>query len=358
MGKRLILHIGGGKCGSSAIQDYLAANHAKMMQNGVLTPDQTLGTKGPFKSEQIFFFENLDLTHNATEVLREKFANLLGFMNKKGQHTLIVSAENLSQLSFVPAVLARVVLSIFDDVRVVFYVRRQDDYMISAWQQWGLKTYRDIITYIDEEARPMADWAALLAPWEAAFGPDRLIVRPFQRNRMVDGDVVEDFLSVLNLPHKGCIPLSKLSNRSFDEHLGDMAHRIRDVFDGPHDNRMYDVMVRVLGDPIFKTQSGSHLLTLSDRLKILEQYATGNEEIKERYLPELGDEPLFKPPTAKDVITLDDIDKLRGENEVLLRMFYVLTAKFEKLTRKPPRHSLKYLIKTRLGLIPRDEHDI
>lgn len=354
MDKRLILHIGGSKCGSSAIQDYLALNHAQMIKHGVLTPDVSMGMDGPFKAQQIDFFEDMAARDDASAPIAQKLEALAAHMDEKGLSTLIVSAENLSARGALAPDLARAAAS-FGSVEVIFYIRRQDDYLISAWQQWGLKTHPDIDSYLNGEGRLLADWLTLLAPWEDSFGQSRITLRPFRRDMLVDGDIVADFLSLFDLSDEGCLPLTKLSNRSFDEHLGDMTHRIRDVFESPHDNRFFDTMVWMFGNSVFKTRSSSHLMSLEDRREFLDRFQVGNEALKQRYLPHMGEAPLFEPPDENDVITLDDIEKLKGENEVLLRMLYTLAKRVEIVERGPPRHSLKYLAKRALGRIPSDK---
>lgn len=331
MGKRLVLHIGGSKCGSSAIQNYLAKNHTQMMQNGVFSPDQELDTKGPYKSQQIFYFQNLKTQDNAQGILEQKFRQICRFMDRHEQQTLIVSAENLSLIPTLPEILKRAAGDLFESIQVIFYIRRQDDYLISAWQQWGLKTYPDIGTYIEQVGLMMSDWNELLGAWERAFGQSRLIVRPFRRDLLKDGDVVADFLDVLKLPHDGCQPLGGLANRSFDESLADMAHRVSDVFDGPHDNRFYEVMIRTIGEASFKSKVGSHLMTLTERQDILAGFHEGNEAIKHRYLPELGDMPLFNPPTERDVASPNDHERLAAENALLSRAVFQLAQRIEAL---------------------------
>ena len=333
MTKRIIFHIGGSKCGSSAVQDYLRNNHRVMMdENKVLTPGQKMDMESPLRSEQIFYFQEVKLKENRREILTEDFSALAEFMDEKDLTLLIVSAENLSLIPDLPPDLAAAATAAgFDQAQVSCYIRRQDDFAISAWQQWGLKTHDDMAGYVEEISSSFADWNRLLLPWEDAFGLENTKVRPFRRDMLKDGDVVADFLDVMNVPHEGCAPLKGLANRSFSEHLGDLAHRARDVFDGPHDNRFYDLMIPAIGEAVFKDRSGSYLMTLQERLDFLDRFAEGNEALKARHLPELGAQPLFNPPTEKDVVALSETDKLRAENALLIRAVFRLSDRIEKL---------------------------
>jgi len=57
--QKLIIHIGAGKCGSSAIQAYLGANAAALRAQGVLIPGLDLTTNARVYGQQINFFVNL-----------------------------------------------------------------------------------------------------------------------------------------------------------------------------------------------------------------------------------------------------------------------------------------------------------
>ncbi|MEP2391090.1 MAG: hypothetical protein ABJH85_05205 [Paracoccaceae bacterium] len=306
------------------------------MKNGVLSPDVKLELEGPFKAQQIDFFQELKTQDDAADVLKQKFVRLSKAMDENAQHTLIISAENLSLIRNLPAVLAKESKSFFDEVGIIFYIRRQDDYLISAWQQWGLKTQPDFATYVKVSGLRMGDWCTLARPWEDAFGQKQMIVRPFRRDHLAGGDVVEDFLSVLNLSSDGCKPLGGLANRSFDEHLGDLAHRCQEVFDGPHDNKFYDVMIRTIGEASFKSRAGSHLLSLQERLDLLAEFEEGNEVLKQRYVPDLGDVPLFELPIDRDVVKSSAEEKLAAENALLTRAVYHLAQRVEALEKKKP----------------------
>ena len=328
---RLILHIGSAKSGSSAIQWFLRDNHKGMLGNGVLTPDKALDMVGPMEAEQIFFFEQMNTADNAEQKITQRLTSLRQYMLKQRLHTLIVSAENLLERG--PRLadpLARAAV-MFDDVRIICYVRRQDDFLISAWQQWFLKEFASLHAFLTVTAGVYADWNSWLRPWEDAFGTERITVRPFQRDRLTNGDVVTDFLKVMDVPHANTASLSGLSNRSFDEHLGDLAHRIRDEFDSIHDNRFYDTMLRTIGEQAYKSQRGSHLLTVDERIALVSRYAEGNEALKHRYLPEWGDAPLFEPPSVRDVIKLNPVENLAAENALLTRAVYRLSIRLQVL---------------------------
>ena len=315
--KRLILHIGGAKCGSSAIQAYLAKNRHALFRNKVLVPSTKLDMEGDFTGDQIWFFQNIRRNEDRENVLMRRFGGLKRYMDRFGSDTLVVSAENISNNLHYAAEFARV-LSEFE-THVVFYVRRQDDYLISAWQQWDLKQFPSLEVYIDQKIGKYPDWNERTLPWAEAFGDDRVSVRVFRRDKLVNQNVVDDFIATTGLDVTDCVALEGLSNPSFNEHLGDMLHRIQDVFKSPHDNEPYGTLARLIGPMAFKPDSRSHLFSLEERLRILDAFADSNAALKARFLPELGDAPLFEMPTEDNVREMSEIEKLRAEQDLLLR---------------------------------------
>lgn len=320
---RLILHIGGAKCGSSAIQSYLRNGHEALARDQrVLIPGQKLTLDSEMKGEQIFFFEYVRKHEDGVGIVNRRLRRLHHHMRDKGLDTLIVSAENLIN----PGGFEKFFVSARDlfEVEVVLYIRRQDQYFISAWQQWHLKTFDTVQDYIAKRLGHDANWNRFLAPWEALFGREAISVRRFQRDHLIGQDIVTDFVDTAGLP--GLLPDFKtnLANRSFSEHLGEIANRVRDVFDGPHDNGFYDVMVRLIGESAYKAGSGSMVLTLDERQQILDAYEADNRKLKERYFSDLGDEPLFDAPKASEEVRLSEEEKRKAEIDLLARGLYNL----------------------------------
>ncbi|MCF6303759.1 MAG: hypothetical protein L3J33_00105 [Rhodobacteraceae bacterium] len=322
--KKIIIHIGAAKCGSSAIQNFIALNRNELAKKGVLVPSQKLDMEEPFSGEQIWFFENIRTQENRIAKLKQRFALLEKHMDAHNLHTLILSAENISNTGHLASDLEEAVTGF--DPMVVFYVRRQDDYLLSSWQQWHLKGVESIERLLADAPDIMFNWYAQARPWADAFGDARFKGRAFRRDKLVNGDVVDDFMSIigLNLDGLQMLPEDGQANRSFNEHLGDMAHRIQDIFDDQHDNLFFLKMAQLIGEPVYKTGSASHLMSLEDRMKIYHRFDESNASFKTRFLPEYGDGPLFDPPADKNVRELSEVEKLRGEIDLLTRAVYKL----------------------------------
>lgn len=76
---KLIIHIGGAKCGSSAIQRYLKINANVLRRSGVIVLGNNFDLKPPISGCQVPFFENL-ISQN--ENVRNTVLNRLKMINE------------------------------------------------------------------------------------------------------------------------------------------------------------------------------------------------------------------------------------------------------------------------------------
>ena len=325
---RVVLHIGASKCGSSAIQAYLALNRDALADRGVIVPDTDLSLGGDVTGEQIWFIEN-SLRENGGRAISAAAQDLVSEAGRRGCETLVLSAENICNTPD----LATLFAGAFEgcDVTVVFYVRRQDDFLISSWQQWNLKRFDSLEAFLHQRVGRDARWLAMISPWADAFGDAAIRVRPFARDRLFNRDVIDDFFHILNLSQDGLQPLRQKANPSFDDSLARLAHRARDVFDGPHDNRFYDTMAGLLGKSALKKGSASSLLDLDTRRDIYAAYADENAALVSRFLSDL-DDPLFPPPAPSDVIEQSESERLSEELAMLTRAVYALATRLDRAT--------------------------
>jgi hypothetical protein len=78
------------------------------------------------------------------------------------------------------------------------YIREQVEYMASMYQQ-AVKGGNVSASLEDHIARFKIDYEKFLLTWERVFGRENLIVRPYDKTKMIKGDVVADFLQVIGI---------------------------------------------------------------------------------------------------------------------------------------------------------------
>ncbi|NNE79001.1 MAG: hypothetical protein HKN18_01905 [Silicimonas sp.] len=326
----IVLHIGGAKCGSSAIQAYLRQNADALAKRGIAVPGKTLDFTSEVTGEQIWAFEDAATGGMDGGALASRLGDLLNNSDQSDHRKIVLSAENLCNHPSLANTLRRACGNRAS--QIVFYVRRQDDFLISSWQQWHLKLFDTVDAFLADRVGRVGCWYSMIAPWADAFGDDRISVRPFTRDRLKDRDVVADFFDVISVDQDGLSPLVRAANPSFDEALARLAHRVNDVFKDQHDNRFYDVMVRLLGKEALKQGSASSLLSLETRHRIMARYEDENEALKSRFMPEFGDAPLFPAPKPTEVLEVSEAQKMSDDIAMLTRCVYALAKKAERQT--------------------------
>jgi hypothetical protein len=85
-------------------------------------------------------------------------------------------------------------------LRLVVYLRRQDDHMVSRYQQgvkigWVMRLHE----WAQEDMSHLYDYHARIRCWERLLEPDEFVVRRFEPDRFVDGSLFQDFLDAVGV---------------------------------------------------------------------------------------------------------------------------------------------------------------
>jgi hypothetical protein len=211
MKRHLILHIGLSKTGSSSIQRVLAEQRPAMQALGVYYPrspgwaNHALLPAALVNDPRILWGFHPDRWEGMTpaarvERFRMEWAEEMGALPDWAERC-VISAEQIGGLLRQPDEvqrLADMLAKYFATVKVVVYLRRQDQHIASAYSQW----LRSGI--LSEPGMPSGgperfgeyDYGPMLDRYAKAFGDTAMCPRIFSRKTLVGGDVVEDFFEV------------------------------------------------------------------------------------------------------------------------------------------------------------------
>lgn len=214
----IYLHIGSYKTGTTSLQRYFHTNSEKLLCNNVLYPQSIINIKMEAQHEFSAWADNFNndfsvvslfnVTTSEEKIQFDKdvfayYSHLLKDSYDKNQ-SLLLSTEYIFDLSIES--LARIKHFFKKDPRelkIILYLRRVDLLMISAYYHHILtgvhKTDRPVFNKYD----PLLKFKEKLLVVSEIFGKENIIIRPFDKTRFVNGNLIDDFLSILEIDNSG-----------------------------------------------------------------------------------------------------------------------------------------------------------
>lgn len=210
--RRLSLHIGSHKTGTTTLQETFQANEARLLNRGIsfaqVKPWPNLHTFMDFVTPGQIVpdgFKVVDPTRLADFLAAFPGDNIFG------------SSENFSFFFHQQPIddLARALHKQFDQVTIIAYLRRQDRHAVSHHQEGArpdrpheAQIWGHALTPLPDphpHQRLYLDYDRRIKLWENAFGSENLIVRVFDRGLLQDGDIVSDLLYVMGFRPGGLV---------------------------------------------------------------------------------------------------------------------------------------------------------
>lgn len=319
MALTLYLHIGYPKCGSTTIQEALYENRKALRAMGYGVCGRTLDLLGP-RSKLWFpvgyFKTHLDAARegNAPD-MEPEFKALHARAVAAGLHSVIVSAENLSAEQ-APSLLASA--KKYFDCRIVFYFRRQDDWLTSSWAQWQFKGGEGLMAFIRRRLS-MPDrllFRPVLESYLEHFSKDAFHVRLLASKHLAGGDLCSDFWGAVGIDD-GAMKRVTSRNVSFSTQLAGVLKESPYLFENAHDNELTGFI-----DEQHKGRRGAKkdALPLDVRKEILSFFHEENRWLEDMFFrgDGLGDWLTLKSgkPEQLELQRLDEAS-LRGLSEIL-----------------------------------------
>lgn len=319
MHKKLVLHIGANKTGSSAIQRFLAINSPVLREEGVVVPDSNFQAAEKTQGQHVFGFQKL---LQSPQEGREHLENSIEAVNTAYPEasTILLSAENLTADPAAPSLFENLVNEY--DTRIVLYIRRQDEYILSSWQQWNSKISTDFWAWILSVSGVLGDWRAYLQNWETVIQRENISVRVYERSKLEDEDVISDFYNILGVsrPFDTLAYPKDVVNPSFSDAIMDLVKGNELIFQNVHDNDFYNFVIKMTGEKYTKSSRQSPI-TFAQRQAILGKYKEQNDWVKKNYFPEARGQ-LFTPPRESEYEYVSSENLEHQKLEFLTTMLY------------------------------------
>lgn len=306
-------------------------NREALAAQGVSVPSNDLLCGSCVTGSQAAFFDTLVRDRQAREL--PNFGDLLDAQADEHEaSTLVLSAENLCN----PMGFEKVFATVRDrfDVRIVMYVRRQDDFLESAWQQWEVKRGGSLLAWMIHCIGIHGNWLEILTPWADTFGDDHTVARVYDRRRLAGGDVFTDFCAVLGVDASPLQPAGEV-NVGLNPLLSRLVEGRDYLFDGPHDGEFYDALRHLAKRLVEKNGAVAPLFNPKEAEAIMVRYNASNERFRQRFLPqEKG--PLFPVRRETPARSEAGLDMASFERELLQLQIFNLHKQVKALSDRLP----------------------
>jgi hypothetical protein len=284
--KKLFLHIGLGKTGTSALQSFFAQNHERLSSQGIWYP-QT-GREGLEAHHRIATAARpgggtgFDTTISWAAYIEQLRAELA----QRTEPTVLLSSEVFS--GRMTWRLLHDLKQLFSEIQVVAYLRRQDILIASNYNQW-VKTENLRLGLDDLRMLPF-DFEAMLEPWKKLLAghPGGVLVRPYERSRLWCGSIVDDFMyEVLGLEidesyHR---PLGHGGNLRLSLRALEYKRRVNTICPREIAARFVEPLVEYSRHALEdQPEAEAEILTPGQRREILAAFAQSNASVARRYL--------------------------------------------------------------------------
>ncbi len=199
-----ILHLGSEKTGTSSIQKFFGARRDEILADGFWYPRSFAHPAANVHlrlSRAAIDATLMDGSPAVAEFQEEyRVASEAGFkaaiFSSEFFHSEMRDAESVARL--------REFLSrYFDRFKLVYYARRQDQ-MLASMHSTAVKgawtSNPDAMSVYESKGRYYFDHLAVCDLWSGQFGRDNLVCRVYEREKLLKGDVVDDFSAVVGIP--------------------------------------------------------------------------------------------------------------------------------------------------------------
>jgi len=281
----LILHLGYGKCGSTYIQNYLKKYKAEYSRQGIINFDAE--DEGPGNVWTNFFTLSIDQGDTEPSEMVRRLGQLE--LDNPQAKKIIISDENFIHLTRgCPGRKAHeLIKEYYDDIKIIYYVRRQDDFLSSAYQEWGHRDGSTIYEYVARSEMMCVDQSAfyhLVQNIIALYGKNRIYIRPVDVNCLRNGSLIDDFCSAAGISLFN--DLSDIeANQGLNLALCDALSRVSAVFDGVHDGSVRKLLETTIRSKELLYSKENRLFNSMFANQIMDSFRAQNAWLHANFFP-------------------------------------------------------------------------
>lgn len=209
----VILHIGLPKTGTTTLQFWARDNDNALAAEGIfvfpLQKCHRLAVECITDEDRLNISDIPPLKSIPFETARN---TLIDGASSPAIHTTVVSSEYFSITD--PSRVAEIFSEIGVNIsRIICFIRRQDDFVVSGYNQSVKGTGNSDILSLPKNYLPMFDWIAMKATWQRVFPKADIVLHNFDHHRE-NGTLIEVFSRDIGASSTHTLPKTKTTNDS------------------------------------------------------------------------------------------------------------------------------------------------
>ncbi len=267
------MHAGTPKTGTKALQTFLATHAKKLAKQGILY------LKSGRHSERR---KRLTVSHSSLvkslsgRSERKVWTDLRAELEESACPINVLSAEGLW---FSDPVALRAELPKSQPLRLVVYLRRQDQYLQSLWKQAVAGGRKQSFREWRKKKPTRGDYLATVEKWADLFGAGSILIRPYEKQGKIN--TVEDFCEILGVT--GAFETEN-TGRNPSPRL-ELANLIRAFNHVPLDADRLDrhQLFRAIAAKSENYIRSYDVLTYEDAVALMKEHGEGNRILIEKY---------------------------------------------------------------------------
>ena len=294
---RVIIHIGVGKTGTTTIQSFLAKNREKLMEQGVFVPPTVYPSlvgnhielaAATYSSARcggnMVWFAPMfkkGFTIEDQNKLWQKIRREIETICNKSD-LVIFSCEAFDAFTEPEVERVRELMStLFDEISVIMYVRRQPEYLISIYNTY-VCTVCETQNFMNF-SRPLRMYHEIAKDWSTIFGRDKINIRIFDKREFYGNDLLSDFARTVGFDMSGLEYVENQNETMGSAEIEYLRLLNFHVVSGFTSDMSLPNSVLSYSQQNREKSKKSHYLTRDEARQILDRYREGNDWIAREF---------------------------------------------------------------------------
>lgn len=280
--KKLFIHVGTHKAGSTTIQNLLNRESEALLEEGICYFGRFFPISRIMRTMEVY---DEELVTNFQKEVQERISTY----GKNGIHTYVTSNEKFSghkMLAYSNApVIAKTLHDVFApfdfNIKIIIYVRRQDKYLESMYAQkiksLASFSFQEFLGEIED--LHAYQWDSFIDVFADEFGKENIIVRSFDRKYLPQkSSLIRGFGKIIGSKHLENYTYSTVKNRGYSRDVLEVA-RIANK----HLDRKEKKVLREVFRELDLPKGSNNFFTDKERANLLSFYEESNKKVVQKY---------------------------------------------------------------------------